>query len=64
MLVLSRKVGQQIIIGAPPLVTVTVVRISGDKVRIGVDAPKEVEVHRKEVYEALYGKEIETESHH
>ncbi len=51
MLVLSRKKQEQIVIDEAILVTV--VDIRGDRVRLGVDAPKDVPVHRKEVYEAI-----------
>ncbi len=51
MLVLSRKRDQQIIIGDG--IVITVVEIRGDKVRLGIEAPAEVPVHRKEVYEAI-----------
>jgi len=51
MLVLSRKKNESIIISDN--ITVTVVEIRGDKVRLGIDAPKEVSVHRREVYEAI-----------
>lgn len=51
MLVLSRKRDESIIIGDN--VRITVVDIRGDKVRLGVDAPKEIPVHRCEVYEAI-----------
>jgi carbon storage regulator len=51
MLVLSRKRDQQIIIGDG--IVITVVEIRGDKVRLGIEAPTEVSVHRKEVYEAI-----------
>ncbi len=51
MLVLSRKLGEKIVIGDD--VVIRVVEIQGDKVRLGIDAPREVGVHRQEVYDAL-----------
>ncbi len=51
MLVLSRKKNESIIINDH--ITLTVVEIRGDKVRLGIDAPKDVTVHRREVYEAI-----------
>ena len=51
MLVLSRKKDESIIINDH--IRVTVVEIRGDKVRLGIDAPKDVTVHRQEVYEAI-----------
>ena len=51
MLVLSRKKDESIIINDN--IIVTVVGIWGDKVRLGFDAPKEVPIHRREVYEAI-----------
>jgi carbon storage regulator len=51
MLVLTRKVGERIHIGDS--IVVTVVRIQGDKVRLGVEAPADVAVHRHEVYNRL-----------
>ena len=51
MLVLSRQRDESIIIGDN--VVVTIVDIRGDKVRIGIQAPEEVPVHRQEVYDAI-----------
>ncbi|HEX8325840.1 MAG TPA: carbon storage regulator CsrA [Tepidisphaeraceae bacterium] len=51
MLVLSRQRDETIMIGDD--IEVTVVDIRGDKVRLGISAPKEIAVHRKEVYEAI-----------
>ena len=51
MLVLSRKKDEKIIIGDN--ITIMVIEIRGDKVRLGIDAPREVTVHRQEVYEAI-----------
>jgi len=51
MLVLSRRVGEQLVIGDG--IVVTVIEVRGDSVRIGVDAPRSVRVHRAEVLEAV-----------
>ncbi len=51
MLVLSRQRDESIIIGDH--IVVTIVDIRGDKVRLGIDAPTEIPVHRREVYEAI-----------
>ncbi len=52
MLVLSRKKNESIIINDD--ITITVVEIRGDKVRLGIVAPKNVSVHREEVYLAIH----------
>jgi len=54
MLVLSRKKNESIVINND--ITITVVEIRGDKVRLGIVAPKDVPVHRQEVWEAIHGK--------
>ena len=51
MLVLSRKKNESIVVNND--ITIVVVEIRGDKVRLGVEAPKEVPVHRREVYDAI-----------
>ena len=51
MLVLSRKKNESIVINDD--ITIVVVEIRGDKVRLGIEAPKEVPVHRREVYDAI-----------
>ncbi|MBN1391942.1 MAG: carbon storage regulator CsrA [Sedimentisphaerales bacterium] len=51
MLVLSRQKDESIMIGDN--VEITIVDVRGDKVRLGIAAPKEIPVHRKEVYEAI-----------
>jgi len=51
MLVLSRKKNESIVIDND--ITIVVVEIRGDKVRLGVEAPKEVPVHRREVFDAI-----------
>ena len=50
MLVLSRLPGEQIRIGDE--ITVTVLEVQGDKVRVGIEAPRDVSIHRREVYDA------------
>ena len=51
MLVLSRKRNESIVINNN--VTVTIVDIRGDKVRVGIEAPKDIPVHRREIYDAI-----------
>ena len=60
MLVLSRKKDESIVINND--ITIVVVEIRGDKVRLGVEAPKEVPVHRQEVFEAIARGETVAES--
>lgn len=54
MLVLSRRKNESIIINND--ITIVVVEIRGDKVRLGIEAPQEVPVHRKEVYDSIQSK--------
>jgi carbon storage regulator CsrA len=53
MLVLTRRVGESVNIGGD--IVITAMEIRGDKVRLGVVAPKETSIHRQEVWEALFG---------
>jgi len=55
MLVLSRKKNESIVINDD--ITIVVVEIRGDKVRLGVEAPKEIPVHRREVFDAIHRNE-------
>ena len=56
MLVLSRKLNQSIIINYD--IVVTVLRVQGDTVRLGIEAPVEIPVHRHEVYEKKQDQEV------
>jgi carbon storage regulator len=56
MLVLSRRKDETIMIGDE--IEITIVDIKGDTVRIGIDAPRRIAVHRKEVYEAIQQENI------
>jgi carbon storage regulator len=51
MLILTRRVGETVVIGDD--VTVTVLGVKGNQVRLGVNAPKQVAVHREEIYERI-----------
>ena len=60
MLILTRRVGETVMIGNE--VTVTVLGVKGNQVRIGVNAPRDVAVHREEIYERIKREEQEGDS--
>ncbi len=62
MLILTRRVGETVMIGND--VTVTVLGVKGNQVRIGVNAPKDVAVHREEIYERIKREEVGQPSEH
>ncbi|MDC0274366.1 MAG: carbon storage regulator CsrA [Planctomycetaceae bacterium] len=57
MLVLSRKKNERIVIGEN--IVITVVEVRGDRVRLGIEAPQEVPIHRSEVHEAIIKEQTE-----
>tara|TARA_Y100001935_G_scaffold249938_1_gene249283 strand:+ start:1024 stop:1203 length:180 start_codon:yes stop_codon:yes gene_type:complete len=59
MLILTRRVGESLMIGDD--VTVTVLGVKGNQVRIGVNAPKDVSVHREEIYERIKNEQAGSE---
>ena len=56
MLILTRRVGETLMIGDD--VSITVLGVKGNQVRVGIDAPKEIAVHREEIYRRIKREEL------
>lgn len=53
MLILTRRVGETLIVGDPILAAITVLGVKGNQVRLGINADKEIAVHREEIFERI-----------
>ena len=60
MLILTRRVGEKLVIGEN--VTVTVLGVKGNQIRIGIDAPPEVQVHREEIFKRILAERGQVDS--
>lgn len=60
MLILTRRAGETVMIGSD--VTITVLGVKGNQVRIGINAPKDVAVHREEIYERIQSEKAASKS--
>jgi carbon storage regulator len=60
MLILTRRIGEKLVIGDD--VTVTILGVKGNQIRVGIEAPAEVQVHREEIYQRILKERAEAAS--
>ena len=61
MLVLTRRVSESVVIGKEKMVTIRVISVHGNQVKLGIEAPKHIPIHREEVFELIHQQDATTE---
>ena len=61
MLILTRRIGEVVKIGNPAKIEVTVLGVKGSQVRLGINAPKDISVHREEIYQRIQAEKAQVQ---